>query len=79
MAAGAVALTSPTAWLGLAAPDGVLAQGRPDLSDVGDLAGALLDDSAKAEAMAEAGRAWFEGAHTWAHRAATIRETVARL
>jgi len=79
MAAGAVALSSATAWLGLAAPDGVLAQARPDLSDVGALAAELLDDPGKAETMAEAGRAWFESQHSWAHRAATIREMVARL
>ena len=79
MAAGAVALTSPTAWLGLTAPDGVLAQARPDLSDAAALADWLLNDPARAEAMAAAGRAWFEAAHTWAHRAATIRDMVGRL
>jgi spore maturation protein CgeB len=79
MAAGAVALTSPTAWLGLTAPDGVLAQARPDLSDAAALADRLLNDPAKAEATAEAGRAWFEAAHTWAHRAATIRERIGLL
>ncbi|HEV2673692.1 MAG TPA: glycosyltransferase [Aliidongia sp.] len=79
MAAGAVAFSSATAWLGVTAPVGVLAQARPDLGDVPALADSLLQDPAKAQAMAEAGRAWFEGAHTWVHRAATIREAVAAL
>ena len=79
MAAGAVALSSATAWLGATAPAGVLAQARSDLADVPALADALLGDPARAEAMAEAGRAWFEGAHSWAHRAATIRQAVASL
>ena len=79
MAAGAVALTSPTAWLGLAAPDGVLAQTSTDLSDVAALVDGMLDAPAQAQAMAEAGRAWFEASHTWAHRAATIRERIGRL
>jgi hypothetical protein len=79
MAAGAVALTSATAWLGLTAPDGVLAQARPDLSDVGALADRLLGDPARAQAMAETGRAWFEAAHTWTHRAATIGQMVRQL
>jgi spore maturation protein CgeB len=79
MAAGAVALTSPTAWLGRAAPDGVLAQTRPDLGDAAALADRLLDDPAQAQAIAAAGRAWFEASHTWVHRAAAIREEVGRL
>jgi hypothetical protein len=79
MAAGAVALTSPTAWLDAAAPAGVLAPTRPDLSDAAALAADLLADPGRAAAMAEAGRAWFEGAHTWAHRALTIRDAVAAL
>lgn len=79
MAAGAVALTSATAWLGVTVPDGVLAQTRPDLGDVGTLAAGLLDDPVRAEAMAETGRAWFEASHTWAHRATAIREMVSGL
>ena len=79
MAAGAVALTSPTAWLGLAAPDAVLAQARPDLSDAAALADGLRNDPAAAVTMAETGRAWFEASHTWAHRAAAIRERIGRL
>jgi len=79
MAAGAVALTSPTAWLGLAAPDGVLVQARPDLGDAAALAAGLLRDPAQAETTAEAGRAWFEASHTWADRAATIRERIGLL
>lgn len=79
MAAGAVAFSSATAWLGETAPADVLAQIRPDLSDVAARADGLLQDPARAETMAEAGRAWFEGAHTWAHRAATIRAAVAAL
>jgi len=79
MAVGAVALTSPTAWLGRAAPDGVLAQARPDLEDAAALADGLLHDPAQAETTAEAGRAWFEASHTWSHRAAAIREGIARL
>ncbi|HLZ66481.1 MAG TPA: glycosyltransferase [Aliidongia sp.] len=79
MAAGAVALTSPTAWLGRTAPDGVLVQTRPDLADAGALADRLLDDPAAAEAMAAAGRTWFEGAHSWTHRAGTIRRMVTAL
>ena len=79
MAAGAVALTSPTAWLGLTAPLAVLAQTRPDLSDAAGWADDLLGDPARAEARAEAGRAWFEAGHTWVHRAATLREWVRAL
>ena len=79
MASGAAALTSATAWLGVTAPADVLAQARPDLADVAALADGLLADPAQAEVMAEAGRAWFEGAHTWAHRAAAICAAVAAL
>ncbi|GGF32956.1 hypothetical protein GCM10011611_43930 [Aliidongia dinghuensis] len=79
MAAGAVALSSPTAWLEAAAPAGALARTRPDQADVAALADRLLDDAVEAQAMADAGRGWFEGAHTWAHRAAAIRDAVAAL
>jgi hypothetical protein len=79
MAAGAVALTSATAWLGSTVPDGVLAQARPDLGDAADLADRLLGDPQAAQILAGSGRAWFEAGHTWAHRAATIRAMVAKL
>ena len=79
MAAGALALTSPTVWLAAAAPTAALAQTRPDLADAAALAAGLLARPHEAEAMAEAGRAWFEAAHTWAHRAAAIRTAVAAL
>lgn len=79
MAAGAVALTSPTGWLRDFAPDGALAQVRPDLADTATVADGLLTDPAQAQVLAEAGRAWFEAHHTWAHRAATLKEMVAAL
>lgn len=77
MAAGAVALTSPTEWLSRAALAGALAVAGADLGDAAALADELLAEAPRAAAMAAAGRAWFEAEHTWAHRAAAIRAAMA--
>jgi len=79
MAAGAVALSSPTAWLATAAPAGALVTVRPDHADAAAQADRLLGDPVAAETIAAAGRTWFEAGHTWAHRAVTLRSLIAAL
>ncbi|HVJ55555.1 MAG TPA: glycosyltransferase [Aliidongia sp.] len=78
MAAGAVAVTSATAWLEKTAPPDALVSWRQN-EPLGERVDALLADAVAAETIAENGRRWFEGAHCWHHRAAAIRTALAAL
>jgi hypothetical protein len=73
MAAGAVALTSPTIWLADTAPAAALVQTSAAVDDAAALVDALLTDPGRAAAMAATGQAWFQDGHTWMHRAAVIK------
>lgn len=72
MAAGAVAATTPTGWFDRAAPAGALLRLDVEREAPGPAVDALLADPARAQAMAEAGRAWFLAGQTWAHRTTTL-------
>ena len=73
MAAGAVAFSTETAWLRLAAPEGSLIQFRPGAEDIAARAEALLAPGSVAEAIAEDGLRWLTYGHTWRHRVRSIK------
>jgi hypothetical protein len=73
MAVGAVAFSTETAWLRDMSPAGCVARFRPGYEDIAGRAEALLDPGSVAEAIADDGYRWLVMAHTWRHRARTIK------
>jgi len=72
MAAGSLALTTPTGWFDREAPAGALVRLDPERDAAGPLVDDLLAAPERAETLAETGRRWFLGHHTWSHRVDTL-------
>jgi hypothetical protein len=77
MAGGAVSFGTETAWLRQAAPVDGIVLFRPGMDDPAERASALLAPGSSAEAMAAAGHTWLASAHTWHHRAESIKAGLA--